>query len=385
MSDSTQQRPMGFTNTLWGVGTPIMSIFKSVMSWVMMILTRYPGMVAACSFAAGVGSFVLVERKQEIFAQALSLLMLASWVWLIAENLLHRQVNQWFGVSLPRPILKFLAQLVHQESLFFVIPFFFITTAWNSGQAVFTGLLILFGVVSIIDPLYYHWLSKRRWLYFIYHSVTLFAVLLTALPILLHIPTGTSYLHALVIAVILSLLSVERDLPFRWYWTATLALGLMVASIAFGLWVRPWIPPASLWLTDVAITTQIDDARRAPQDKLLVVSEEQMHRGLYAYTSIHAPRGLQERIYHEWMLQGELVDRIALDIRGGRDEGYRAWTHKLNFPTQAVGDWKIRIATETGQLIGILRFKVVEALRGKIQRDEFAADDWLFEDDSIER
>lgn len=31
--------------------------------------------------------------------------------------------------------------MIHQETLFFVLPFFFITTTWNSGQLVFTGLL----------------------------------------------------------------------------------------------------------------------------------------------------------------------------------------------------------------------------------------------------
>lgn len=351
-----------------GVGTPLMAIIKSVSAWGMTVLTRYPGVVAVFGFAAGVSSFFLVEREQEIFAQALSILMLASWLWLVAENLLHRQIKRWFDVSLPRPILKFLTQLVHQESLFFVIPFFFVTTAWNSGQAIFTTLLIGFGIISILDPLYYRWLSRRRWLYFIYHSVTLFAVLLTALPMLLHIPTGTSYLHALVIAVILSVFSVERDLPWRWYWSTLMVAVLMAAAIGFGILVRPWVPPASLWLTDVAITSEIDNAQRAPQNKLLVVSEGQLKKGLYAYTSIHAPRGLHERIYHEWTLNGETVDRIALDIHGGREEGYRAWTHKLNFPLQSHGHWQIRVTTEAGQLIGILRFSVVEALRGQIHR-----------------
>lgn len=36
--------------------------------------------------------------------------------------------------------------------------------------------------------------------------------------------------------------------------------------------------------------------------------------GLYAYTAIHAPRGLNERIYHVWYCDNNEVDRIALDI-----------------------------------------------------------------------
>jgi hypothetical protein len=57
------------------------------------------------------------------------------------------------------------------------------------------------------------------------------------------------------------------------------------------------------------------------------------------------------------------VDRIALDIHGGRKEGYRAWTHKQNFPPNPVGKWQVRVLTEDGQVIGVLRFKVTTTHR----------------------
>ena len=62
--------------------------------------------------------------------------------------------------------------MIHQESLFFVLPFFFVTTTWNSGQLVFTGLLAAAGLVSIVDPLYYKWLAPRRWLFLALHTLT---------------------------------------------------------------------------------------------------------------------------------------------------------------------------------------------------------------------
>ena len=40
---------------------------------------------------------------------------------------------------------------------FFIIPFFVIATAWNTGQIVFTSLLLLFALVSILDPIYFRW------------------------------------------------------------------------------------------------------------------------------------------------------------------------------------------------------------------------------------
>src|SRR5690606_26082244 len=92
-----------------------------------------------------------------------------------------------------------------------------------------------------------------------------------------------------------------------------------------------------------------------------------LHRGgLYAWTAVRAPRGLREQIHHVWLHQGVEVDRITLDIRGGRDEGYRAWTHKLNFPSNPVGRWQVQVVTDSGQLIGLTRFNVVEALERSV-------------------
>lgn len=121
------------------------------------------------------------------------------------------------------------------------------------------------------------------------------------------------------------------------------------------------MPPATLWLTEVAVSTEMDDRNREPGPRIEQITVAQLHaQGLFAYTSISAPRGLNERIYHVWQQPGETAERIALDIHGGRKEGYRAWTHKQNFPPNPLGRWQVRVVTEDGQLIGILRFQVVE-------------------------
>ena len=121
-----------------------------------------------------------------------------------------------------------------------------------------------------------------------------------------------------------------------------------------------WVPPATLWLTEVAVTIQLDNKNRAPGQSLKLISVDQLRsEGLYAYTAINAPRGLSERIYHVWRHNGREIERIALDIQGGRKEGYRAWTHKQNFPGEPAGNWQVQVLTEAGQMIGVLRFKVV--------------------------
>ena len=328
--------------------------------FILRLIRRYPGTVALFGFCSGIASFVLVERQAGL-AKVIAALMLVSWLWLMLENSLRAWLERRFGWKVPPPLLRYVTQMVHQESLFFIIPFFFITTTWNSGQSVFTVMLGIAALVSLVDPLYYKLLAPRRWVYLGFHALTLFAVLLTALPIIFHLSTPQSYLWALCIAVALALPSLRGLFP-SWGWKSVLGVLTLAAVVGAVGWIgRTWVPPATLWLTDVAVTSTLDDASREPGNRLRQLTSQQLHAdGLYAFTAINAPRGLKERIYHEWTHNGRKVDRIPLDISGGRDAGYRAWSHKRNFPAQAEGKWRVRVVTEAGQMIGMLRFEVVD-------------------------
>jgi hypothetical protein len=329
------------------------------------LIKRYPGVIAFGGFVSGIGSFILVDRQAKL-ASWIAIVLLISWVWLMLENSLTQLFQRIFKREIPVPLLRYATQMIHQESLFFVLPFFYVTTTWNSGQLVFTSLLTLTGLVSIIDPLYYHWVAPRRWLFMAMHTLTLFAALLTALPIILHLTTDESFKLALGTAKLLSFPSLASSFPIT-HWRRALLLVALTLAIGAGGWLaRSWVPPATLWLTHVAVTTEVDN--RTPGDSLDSLSVSQLQRnGLYAYTAINAPRGLNERIYHVWQLNGSEVDRIALDIKGGSDDGYRAWTHKQNFPPNPVGKWQVRVLTEDGQIVGILRFDVTADAQPKNQ------------------
>lgn len=83
---------------------------------------------------------------------------------------------------------------------------------------------------------------------------------------------------------------------------------------------------------------------------------------LYAYTAIFAPTQVQTRVIHEWQRfdpttrQWIVKSRVPFDIRGGRQEGYRAYT--LTNTTQP-GKWRVSVETERGQVIGRVTFSVV--------------------------
>ncbi|SEN60457.1 DUF5924 family protein [Halomonas caseinilytica] len=309
------------------------------------------------AFLAGAGSFFLVERQQWLGAM-LTLGMLLTWLLLLSESLIGRLLARRGYPTLPRGVTTFIAQMVHQETLFFTLPFLLATTVWTSGQALFTLAMVALAILSILDPLYYRLAERRRGLYFAFHAQCVFLVVLVTLPTLLHLTTGQSLLLALAATVIFSLpslLHLLRPMTAR-RWLLMLALLPLLAGIAWG--GRIWVPPASLWISGSALSPEFDVATRSPQGQLRLTPDALTEHGLYAYTAIHAPRGLREQIVHAWRHDGELIDRIPLEIQGGREEGYRAWTHKRNFPADSAGRWRIDVMTASGQRIGVLRFQV---------------------------
>lgn len=345
-------------------------IQHSLVQRVLEFIKRYPGLIAFFGFCSGIGSFILVDRQAKL-ATWIAVILLVSWIWLMVENSAVALFAKMFKREIPQPLLRYGTQMIHQESLFFVLPFFFVTTTWYSGQLAFTGLLGAAGLISIIDPLYYKWLAPRRWAFMALHTLTLFAALLTALPIIVHLTTAESYKLALGIAMLLSFPSMASGYPIN-NWKRGVGLVAMTLAIGGVGWMaRFWVPPATLWLTEAAISTRFDNQNRTPGESIQEIGVNQLRSaGLYAYTSINAPRGLNERIYHVWRHNGEEIERIALDIKGGREEGYRAWTHKQNFPPDVLGKWEVRVLTEDGQMIGVLRFDVTERDQPAVTRNK---------------
>jgi len=337
-----------------------MQTFPTLIDRIIALLRRYHGVAALFGFVSGVASFVLANR-QEGFAKVVAGLMLVSWVWLAMEHRWRDRLTRRLGGDVLPALLRFVTQMVHQESLFFVLPFLFFTSVWNSPQFVFLGLIALAALVSIVDPVYNRLLVPRRWLYLSYHTFTLFAVLLAALPILLHLTTRESYQLALVVSAVLAVPSFSPLLPPQKRWRLPLLVTAILLLCLVGWQLRRWVPPATLWLTEVALSEQLDENLRAPGAGIKRIGETALHsNGLYAYTAIRAPLGLRERIYHVWRKDGKTVDRIALRIEGGRREGYRAWSHKDNFPADALGKWQVLVMTEGDQRIGQLDFEVVD-------------------------
>jgi hypothetical protein len=319
-------------------------------------IERYRWWLALLSFGAGLASFLLIHRAENL-ARWLGVMLMVSWLWMLCEGLLGRYFERHGGLT--QFLSRFATQAIHQETFFFTLPFFIATTTWTSGQALFTGGLMIAAMVSMFDPLYFGRVAARRGLYLAFHALAVFVAMLTALPLIWQLTTGQSMALAGAAIGVLALPSLVHAIGLHDWWRWGLMASLAVA-LAYGAWMlRFWVPPATLWVTYGTVTQQLDPAGRLPGFPLQTVESGRLAgRGLYAYSAIRAPRGLREQIVHVWHQNGTVVDRIPLVIKGGRTEGYRAWSHKLNFPQDPRGEWEIDVITHAGQLIGVIRFRV---------------------------
>ena len=83
---------------------------------------------------------------------------------------------------------------------------------------------------------------------------------------------------------------------------------------------------------------------------------------VYAFSAVFAPTNLTTKIYHNWEYWDEQsgewrsAGKIAYQIVGGRDGGFRGFTLKENI---FEGTWRVDVETERGQLLGRKKFKVV--------------------------
>ena len=83
----------------------------------------------------------------------------------------------------------------------------------------------------------------------------------------------------------------------------------------------------------------------------------------YAFSAVFAPSGLSTIILHEWQRYDEELGEwttsatVRYPIVGGRDGGYRGYSFIKNI---SAGLWRVNVVTQYGQLIGRIKFTVIE-------------------------
>ena len=82
---------------------------------------------------------------------------------------------------------------------------------------------------------------------------------------------------------------------------------------------------------------------------------------IYFYSQIYSPARFSDQIFIQWIWKDptrgwQKVDRIPMQILGGRKEGFRGFASKSNYQP---GEWRVQVETAMGHEISRLDFEVI--------------------------
>lgn len=83
---------------------------------------------------------------------------------------------------------------------------------------------------------------------------------------------------------------------------------------------------------------------------------------IYFYSQIFSPARISDKIIIHWFKKNNMgdwenMDQVPVALKGGREEGFRAFTFKSNYEA---GEWKILVETSSGVEISRLYFNVIK-------------------------
>jgi hypothetical protein len=175
------------------------------------------------------------------------------------------------------------------------------------------------------------------------------------------VPPGVAVLWSAALAAI-GLTPTFFERAGGWGLAALQAAAVAVLAVGAAWIARPAVPPAPVSLVRPTLARAVADLEPVEAVTHVTLEELRAWGELTALTPVAAPSALLQAIEHRWRHEGRVVSTVRLPtpVHGGRPGGFRTYSRKTDFPPDAVGRWTVDVMTASGQLIGRLRFRVVE-------------------------
>ncbi len=261
--------------------------------------------------------------------------------------------------------------------LFSAYAIFYSRSATLTGTAVFLALLVL---LLVGNEFLRDRLSNLRLLVSLY-ALVCFAFFTFFLPVMTGLMNAAIFLAGAILSAVVTFRVVHliyRNNPDR---SRREAIGVTVPALSLigllvGFYFMNWIPPVPLSLKFGGIYHEV----RKSGDQFELLFERKWYEvwktsdsvfpanePIYCFTAVFAPVALKTTVYHHWYFRRDSskpyshADKIPLQISGGREGGYRAYTFKQRLDP---GDWRVDVETEDGRIIGRVTVRIEERADG---------------------
>jgi len=317
----------------------------------------------ALVFGVGV---MLYARKGLAHADKLLLILAASWfIVFFALRFIVGPENARPDDPLLKKGLRlgtnYVIKNLYQQMLFFLVPLYASSATWSFDSAnwCLVPVLLVFAVLSTMDLVMDNFIMQKRLIAAFMYAICMFGVLNMMLPIALPV----SHFDALIAAAAVAVPSVAlltfpmravltfRGLAFTIGGTALLAIGAQYAA--------PYVPPAPMAMSEAGVSHGTAGSYEEVPGHKSVIAAGQLD-GLRCVTRLTKPGGLHDTIVHIWQ-HGDVSWRVEPERVGGAQvKGFlfRSFGTELATGGDPRGDWKCRVETGGGQLVGVLRFRI---------------------------
>jgi hypothetical protein len=241
---------------------------------------------------------------------------------------------------------------LYQNVLFYLVPVWAASATWPSSNVIFPLLLGVMAFFSCFEYPYRAVVLERPLGLGVFSGVTMFAALVPVATVLLELPLRVSMLSCAAVASIAAsaaVIAARRTDRLRGLLWFILAIGLSTGSMVL---VAPYLPPVPVVCAQTAAGTAIQDRQLLGQSDHFQAEVQRV----YAWFRVAAPARWKQPVQFQWY-RNEDPSGGPLDheLSGGRETGFRTWTYR-NAP--GTGDWRVDMITDSGQLVGRVRFQV---------------------------
>jgi Family of unknown function (DUF5924) len=259
------------------------------------------------------------------------------------------------AMQFARSVVSYFTRVMYQETLFFLIPFYFYSTTFPSWNCAYLVILCGLAILSCFDLVFDRLLRENTAFAVGFFAFVSFSALQFFIPLLLRIRVDNgAYIAAGMAFAAAALLVLRWDGLRQPRRLAFLVVGTVAALIAVRL-MRPLLPPVPLRLTAVRFSAALDPRTLlAPLQYRDEIPIRTLRNGrLYAVATVFSPSRVPVRIQMRFLHDGKLLRSSRTAQLTANANGFRVWD-SLRAPPAGFerGTYRVEVWTGAGQLVG---------------------------------
>ncbi len=257
--------------------------------------------------------------------------------------------------------VSYITRVMYQETLFFLLPFYFYSTTFPSWNCAYIIALAALAVLSCFDMAFDHLLRTSRPFAAAFFFLVTYSALQFFLPLVLHVrihngaylAAGLAFFASLPVAYSWEELNQRRRLVLIF-----IALGVIVGVLKVA---RVLLPPVPLRLWAVNFGTQIDPKTLELGHELegRASLDELTRKVLYVRATVFSPGTLPVRIQLRFLRDGQVLKTSRTLSLTAHSRGFRVWDGVSGGRSGLKpGTYRVEVWTGEGQLVGRGRIRL---------------------------